>query len=126
MLIWMYLFMLRVVSAFSIIADVTDEHELDHGLRQEGTFYSAMAFTTKLAAAVGPLFGGLALDVIGLQEGMSPGQIPAGTLDGLAIAMTVGVVPLLGLAWYFTFRISMSEEHLANIQSQLSERAANR
>jgi GPH family glycoside/pentoside/hexuronide:cation symporter len=126
MMIFMYLFMIRVVSAFSIIADVTDEHELEHGVRQEASFFSAMAFTSKFAAAAGPLFGGVALDLIGLQEGVAPGAVPPATLDGLAIAMTVGTVPLLGLACSFSMRIYMSEQKLRDIHIGLAAKKRER
>ena len=122
MLAWMFLFVIRVICAFSIIADVTDEHELEHGTRQEGGFFAAMGFTTKLAGAAGPLYAGIVLDVINLQEGMLPGAVSQQTLDGLALSLLVGVIPLLLLAWRFTYGISMSSEKLAAIQAQLHAR----
>ncbi|WP_279244421.1 MFS transporter [Candidatus Litorirhabdus singularis] len=122
MLAWMFLFVIRVICAFSIIADVTDEHELEHGTRQEGGFFAAMGFTTKLAGAAGPLYAGIVLDVINLQEGMLPGAIAQQTLDGLALSLLVGVIPLLLLAWRFTYAISMSPQKLAHIQAQLRAR----
>jgi GPH family glycoside/pentoside/hexuronide:cation symporter len=120
MFIWMYLFVLRVVAAFSITADVTDEHELEHGTRQEGGFFSALTFTSKLASALGPLYGGVILDLIGLEEGMLPGAVSQSTLDGLAVAMAAGVIPPLILAWYFSFHITMSEARLKQIQADLA------
>jgi GPH family glycoside/pentoside/hexuronide:cation symporter len=123
MFLFIYLFVLRVVAASSIIADVTDEHDVEHGKRQEGGFFSAFAFTTKLASAAGPLYGGIALDVIGLHEGMQPGQVPEATLDGLAWAMLVAVLPLMAIAWYFTLKVSMTQQRLLEIQRQLAARA---
>jgi GPH family glycoside/pentoside/hexuronide:cation symporter len=122
MFIWLYLFLLRVVTSMSIVADLTDEHELNHGTRQEAGLYSAMSFTTKLASAAGPLFGGVVLDVIGLQESTLPGTAGEGTLDGLAVATTFGVIVPLLLAWYFTFNNSMTEEQLHIIQAELAAR----
>lgn len=124
MFIWMFFFIFRVVAAMSIAADVTDEHELATGQRSEASFFSALTFSSKLASAVGPLYGGVVLDLINLREGILPGAVPQQTLDGLAIAMGVGVIPLMGIAWYFSSRVSMSEEQLLNIQRQLSEKMA--
>ncbi len=122
MFFWLYLFVLRVVAAMSIVADLTDAHELEYGTRQEAGLYSALSFTSKLAAAAGPLFGGIVLDVIGLSEGTLPGTVGSGALDGLAVATAFGtVVPLL-LAWYFTTKIFMSEEQLQDIQAQIAAR----
>jgi GPH family glycoside/pentoside/hexuronide:cation symporter len=126
MLAWMFLFVIRVICAFSIIADVTDEHELEYGTRQEGGFFAAMAFTSKLAGAAGPLYAGLVLNMINLQEGMLPGTIAQSTLDGLALALVVGVVPLLLLAWRFTYKISLTPQRLQSIQASLRERHASK
>jgi GPH family glycoside/pentoside/hexuronide:cation symporter len=122
MFFWMFLFVLRVVFAFSIIADVTDEHDLEHGRRQEGGFFAALNFTTKLASAIGPLYAGLVLDMIDLRAGMLPGEVPQWSLSGLALGMAVGIIPTMLLAWRYTYRISMSAERLGDIQEQLRQR----
>lgn len=120
MFIWLYLFLLRVVAAMSLVADFTDEHELEHGTRQEAGLYSALSFTSKLASATGPLFGGIMLDVVGLQEGTLPSDASAGTLDGLALGTSFGIIVPLVIAWYFTYKISMTEQRLQEIQAQLA------
>lgn len=122
MFFWLYLFILRIVASMSIVADFTDEHELVHGTRQEAGLYSALTFTSKMAAAIGPLFGGIVLDVIGLTEGTMPGDAAPGTLDGLAVATGFGTVLPLFFAWYYTFKISMSEERLSEIHAQLESK----
>jgi GPH family glycoside/pentoside/hexuronide:cation symporter len=122
MFFWLYLFVLRVVASMSIVADLTDAHELEHGTRQEAGLYSALSFTSKLAAAAGPLFGGVVLDVIGLTEGTLPGTVGAGSLDGMAVATAFGTILPLLLAWYFTTKIFMSEGHLQDIQAQIAAR----
>ena len=121
-MLFMYFFILRITSAYSITADLTDEHEVRSGKRQEGGFNSVFAFTSKLGNAVGPLFGGFALDVIGLTEGMAPGDVDQGVIDGLLWAIAIGVVPLMLIALYFTTRFSMSEEQLLEIQNELAVR----
>ncbi|MGI9289324.1 MAG: MFS transporter, partial [Pseudomonadales bacterium] len=122
--LFVYLFVLRNVASYSITADLTDEHESNSGKRQEGGFYSALAFTTKLASAAGPLYAGVALDLIGLSEGMMPGQINQAVLGNLVWVLAIGVIPLMLIAWYFTFRVSMSEEQLLEIQQNISARSA--
>jgi Na+/melibiose symporter-like transporter len=122
--LFIYLFVLRNVAGYSITADITDEHESTSGKRQEGGFYSALAFTTKLASAAGPLYAGVALDIIGLSEGMMPGTINQTILDALVWVMAIGVIPLMLIAWYFTFRVSMSEEQLTEIQASIRARNA--
>ena len=121
--LFVYFFVLRNVTSYSITADLTDEHEVQSGKRQEGGFYSVLAFTTKLASAAGPLYSGLALDVIGLKEGMMPGQVPEDTLTGLVVAVLIAVLPLMLIAWRFTFKVSMSPQQLLEIQAAIKTRS---
>ena len=121
-LFFVYFHVLRSVSSSSIAADLTDEHESTSGKRQEGSFYSALSFAAKLAAAAGPLYAGIALDFIGLTEGMLPGEVGQGALTGLVWAMAIGIVPLLVVAWRFTLKVSMTEEQLKEIQENIKNR----
>lgn len=114
--------MLRSVSSYSIVADLTDEHESTSGKRQGGSFYSVVSFSTKLASAAGPLYAGIALDVIGLTEGMMPGEVGQGALTALVWAMGIGIVPLLVVAWRFSLKVSMTEERLKEIQVSIKNR----
>lgn len=123
-MLFMYFFILRITSAYSITADLTDEHEVRSGKRQEGGFNSVFAFTSKLGNATGPLFGGFALDMIGLKEGMAPGEVDQTVLDGLLWAIGIGVVPLMLVALYYTTRFSMTEQQLLDIQNELALRRA--
>jgi Na+/melibiose symporter-like transporter len=58
-----------LVSFGSMMADVTDEHELDSGRRQEGIFFGAVAFSGKGASGLGNIFAGIALDLIAWPRG---------------------------------------------------------
>lgn len=120
--IFMYFFILRIVSISSITADLTDEHEVNSGKRQEGGFYSVLLFTTKMGTAVGPLYGGIALDLVGLTDEMRPGEVEQYTLNNLMWAKLLAIAPLMAIAWYFTFRFSMTEERLLSIQQKLNDR----
>ena len=110
------------MSSSSIAADLTDEHEATSGKRQEGSFYSVLSFAAKLASAAGPLYAGITLDVIGLTEGMMPGEVGQGTLTALVWVMGIGIVPLLVVAWRFTLKVSMTEEQLKEIQENIKKR----
>ncbi|MDP4651890.1 MAG: MFS transporter [Haliea sp.] len=126
MLIFMYFFMVRVVSSTSIVADLTDEHELDHGLRQEAGFFSVINFVSKLATIAGPLYGGLALDIIGLETGMRPGDVPVETLHGLVYALGLGVVPPLLVALWIISRVATSQAHVEAVQAKIAARHQRR
>lgn len=123
MMLFMYCFLLRAVSAFSLLADVADEHELEHGVRQEAGFFSIMNFTNKFASIFGPVYSGLALDIIGLDERMLPGEVPQPVLDNLAYAMALGSVPALLLALYFIRGVTLNRARVEQIQAALGARA---
>lgn len=118
--IFMTFFVLRIVAITSITADLTDEHEVDSGLRQEGSFYAVLQFTTKLGGAVGPLYGGFALDMVGLEEGMRPGAVDDSTLNALVWVAGAGIIPMMLIAFFFAFRFSMTEQRLLQIQEQIA------
>ena len=122
MLIFMYCFLLRSICTQSVIADITDEHELSHGLRQEGGFFSMLNLINKSATVVGPLYAGLALDVIGLRSGTLPGAVSPSTLDGLIYALGLGVIPPLLVSLALALKISMSEEQVGSVQAALRQR----
>jgi GPH family glycoside/pentoside/hexuronide:cation symporter len=122
MTIFLFLFIMRSISAYSLLVDIADEHDLQEGRRQEGALFAAFAFAAKLASGIGPLYGGAVLDLIGLNQGMLPGTINQNTLDGLALATVVGTVIPLIFAWHFSNKVSMSEQRLREIQTQLAQR----
>jgi len=53
----------------SMIADITDESELQTGDRSEGTFYGINSFINKLSLAVGSVVAALALSLAGFRGG---------------------------------------------------------
>lgn len=122
MLAFMYCFLMRGIQTHSIIADITDEHEWDHGLRQEAGFFAASNFAGKMATIAGPLYGGVALDVIGLEAGTLPGAVPETVLDGLAIAYGLGTLPFLGLALLFALRIALRRAQVEDLQARIRAR----
>jgi GPH family glycoside/pentoside/hexuronide:cation symporter len=123
MLIFMYCFLMRGIQTQSIIADITDEHEWDHGLRQEGGFFAASNFANKVATIAGPLYGGLALDIVGLRSGMLPGEVAKPVLDGLVIAYGLGVLPGMLIAFIFGLRVTLGRERVAELQRLIRRRS---
>jgi len=122
MMIWMFLFILRGIASQSLIVDMADENDLLQGKRQEGALFAASLFAQKLATAVGPLFIGVVLDIIGLERGMAPGTVPQATLTGLVLWFGAGVLTPLAVALVYSFRVSLSEQRLNEIQQALRQR----
>jgi len=120
MLIFMYFFLLRAIMSQSIAADIADEHDYHHGERQEGSFFAALNFSTKVASVLGPAYGGLVLDWIGLSRDTSPGEVAEPVLSGLATWYMAGAgVPLL-FAFAATLGITLTRVKLASMQAGLS------
>jgi len=124
MLIFIYAFLLRTICSSSIVADVTDEHELEHGVRQEATFFSAINFLNKIATVFGPVYSGIVLEIIGLKDGLLPGQVPQSVLNNLIHAMALGAIPALCIGLIFITKISMTQARVEEIQTALDARSA--
>ena len=122
--LFMFFFLIRIVCTMSIVADITDQAEVEHGNRGEGGFFSVVTFTSKISSLFGPLYGGIALDIIGLDQQQLPGEVAAPVLNGLMYAILLGGIPLLALALAFAYRIRFSKEQFDDIQTTLRERRA--
>ena len=124
MLFFMYCFLLRAIQTQSLVADITDEHEHEHGLRQEAGFFSAANLVNKFATIFGPLYGGVVLDLIGLSAGMRPGAVPPGVLEGLAWAFGLGTLPGFVVALLLVLKINLGHARVTEIQADLRARGA--
>lgn len=121
MALFMFCFLLRTIQNQSITADITDEHEWAHGLRQEAGFFAASNFANKSATVFGPFYGGVALDIIGLSAGMRPGAVSEEILDRLIFAYGLGALPLMVLALLFSLRITLTRARVEELQGALRE-----
>ena len=95
-------------TANSMLADIADEHELDTGIRREGVLYSVRAFTAKITAAFGTLFGGILLSVIEFPDHAVRDSVAAETVWnlGLIAGPATSVFSLLALGFYLGYRIN--------------------
>lgn len=88
------------ISVMSALADIADENDLKHGLRQEGILYSTRAFAAKLDQAIGTALAGFVIALIAFPDKAKPGMVAAETLSNLAwwdgvLAMIPGVIAAL-------------------------------
>lgn len=81
---------LLLVGLGTMLADIADEHELEHGVRNEGIFFGAFSLTNKSSAALGSLIGGVALDLL---------EWPTGPTIRSAADVSPQVIENLGLVW---------------------------
>jgi Na+/melibiose symporter-like transporter len=111
----------------SMIMDVVDESELATGLRQEGIFVSAIAFTNKAVSGFGNLLGGVLLQAIGFPEGAEASRVedvPHETVVRLGLLQGPGMMLLYLASLVFVVRYRISRRSYAEIRRALAERAA--
>ena len=114
---------IMVISIVSTLADVTDEHELLTGRRQEGIFFAARSFFSKLTSGLGHLLAGMAIDLIRFPLGAIPGQIDPGVLYNFGIvAGPLSQIPgWISLFFYARYRIDKTRH--AEIRRELERRS---
>ncbi len=114
------------VNAGSMIADVTDEHELRTGRRQEGIFFAALAFAVKATVGIGQFVAGVSIDVIGLTAGASPESVSPETIRALGFVFGPGTA-LLGFASLFVLTgYRLNRQRHSEIMAELKNRRAAR
>jgi glycoside/pentoside/hexuronide:cation symporter, GPH family len=98
------------ISIMSALADISDENELKHGIRQEGVLYATRAFFAKVDAAIGTAFAGLVLGFISFPETAKPGQVAPEVLQNLVIwdALVAMIPGVLAVFFYTRYRITRS------------------
>ena len=118
-----------LVSFGSMMADVTDEHEYTTGVRQEGIFFGAIAFSAKATSGLGNFIGGVGLDVIRWPTGpgiRTAADIPPETLVklGLLYGPIVAAFAILSL-WCYTHYHLTKELHAEILEKLRERRGAN-
>ena len=103
----------------SMIADVVDEQEVVTGERQEGMFYSALAFSGKAVSGLGTMLGGLVLSVVGFPPNVDATGVPPDVVFrmGLFMGPILGTLHMIPILIYTRYRLSRSRH--AEIQEQL-------
>jgi len=82
--------------ATSMMADVSEIYEIKTGINKDGAYAAVFTFTTKCALAIGSLFVGCCLDIIGFKAGAEHGQTLAVLWRMCAMTMLVGPLVSLG------------------------------
>jgi GPH family glycoside/pentoside/hexuronide:cation symporter len=93
------------ILAVSMVADVTDQIQLETGRRAEGLLFSAATMVNKAVSGMGVFLSGLLLAVVSFPDHAQPGHVAADVLSSLAViyilATTfVSVMAIVCLAYY--------------------------
>ena len=112
----------------SMMADVADEHELASGVRREGVFFGAVAFSAKATSGLGTLIGGLALDLIRWPRGpeiQTAADVPPETLVHLGVFFgpVVAGFSIVSL-WCYTHYDLTRDRHRQVVEELSSRRTA--
>jgi len=96
------------ISVTSALADVADENELMHGVRQEGVLYATRAFAGKLDQAVGSMLAGAVVAFIAFPDKATPGQVAPDVLFNLALwDGVISIIPgIMAALCYGRYRIN--------------------
>lgn len=108
----------------SIVADILDDQELRTSRRQEGMFFSALAFSGKAVTGLGILAAGLVIDLLGIPRTADLESVDPGTIQSLGIWLGL-VFPALHLVplWIFSHYPITRDVH-ARIRAELDARYA--
>ena len=112
------------ITVMSALADIADENELKHGVRQEGVLYSTRALAAKVDQAIGAALAGLVLSVIHFPQRATPGEVPNEAIWNLALAdgVLAGVPGVIAAGFYA--RYSINKAKYERTKAALAERRA--
>ena len=75
----------------SMLADITDEHDLVHSARQEAMYYSAFSLMVKVGTGLGGFFSGIIVDLSGLSGLADPAKANPEVASRLGVALILFV-----------------------------------
>jgi Na+/melibiose symporter-like transporter len=100
------------VTAFnSAMADITDEHEVRTGRRQEGIYFGALAFAGKSSSGLGHGLAGVGLDLIAFPTIAVVGSVAPEVIFGLGVLYGPGlaVLAVIALACFWRYRLTREQ-----------------
>ncbi len=105
----------------SMMADVCDKDELEHGERREGMFSSVFGWITKTAVSLTFFISGLSLVLVGFDSELGGNQSPE-TFNAMRLTMVLGgVIPSIISLWIMKY-YPISRESADETRRQLEQR----
>ncbi len=105
----------------ALLADVTDDDELQTGRRREGMFAAVMSLLGKVLGSIVPVLAGLILVISGFEAALKFDQSEQ-TILNLRIAFSVVPALMLSVAILLLIRYPLTRERMAQIQTELTAR----
>jgi GPH family glycoside/pentoside/hexuronide:cation symporter len=112
------------ILAVSMVADVTDQIQIDTGKQSEGLLFSAATMVNKAISGMGIMLAGVILTFVGFPDNAQPGLVPEAALTNLAIIFLSGVAAatIAAVTCLYFYPISR-EQHVANIAHLAQKKA---
>lgn len=107
----------------SALADIADENELKHGVRQEGVLYATRTFFQRVDQALGTALAGWVLSAIAFPTNAKPGEVSNEVLMALAAAFALAAIPGL-IAGVFYGMLRVTRVSYEETRTALDKRAA--
>jgi GPH family glycoside/pentoside/hexuronide:cation symporter len=104
----------------SVMPDICDLDELEHGERREGLFSAVKSFVDKVEISLCTLLGMFVLWFIGF-DARQPTQ-PDSVLKAMLWWAFVPKIIFSGLAFALAFRVPITEEVMTRVRMQIEER----
>lgn len=115
---------LMTTTIYSALADIADELELKHGMRQEGILYSTRTFFARVDQALGTALAGWVLGLIAFPARATPGSVGQPVLDDLVLALLLSTIPgLIAAGFYAMLRVTRATHDAT--RAALDQRAAD-
>ncbi len=117
-----FFFSIGISAVFTILptmmADVTDIDELNHGVRREGMFGAVMSFLMKLTGTIQPVLAGAMLVVSGFDITLGANQSPE-TITNMRLMFSLVPAGLLVLALAALWRYPLTRDYMAEVKAKL-------
>ena len=104
----------------SMMADISNEIELETGDRREGVIFSSRAFMTKATGSLGLLIGGYGLDLISFPQNASTGSVHPDTVWQLGMVTGPITGALLVLSLFLIMGYPINRDRYNEIKQGLS------
>ena len=120
-----FFFSVGISSVYTVLptmmADVTDVDELNHGLRREGMFGAVMAFLMKMIGTFTPIIAGIVLVAAGLDPALEYEQAPE-TILRMRLMYSFIPAGMLLFALAILWRYPLTRERVMEIKDKLHHR----
>ena len=107
----------------SMIADICDVDELKTGLRREGMYSAAFAWSIKLSIALTMILSGYMLNIAGYDAAREANQLP-GVVERLRLLYMFVPMAMASLGIVFVFLYPLSERRSREVRELIAQRQA--